>query len=155
VEGDIDIEDDIPLPSENNAPPLLDDHSSDEENADLSSLSSLSSLSVFEESGNEISDQEESRSSHNRSRKKKATRHGKSSKKHHHHHHHHHHHTAMAPTSIPPQTTTSPQISVEKTPALLPRKKLWMRDYLNKHVTEQQLVTKPISGKKNTTKVWY
>lgn len=74
------------MPLLDNAPPLLDDHSSDEENADLSSLASLSSLSVFEES-----DSEEIK------------------------------------------TTETPPDAKKLIPALLPRKKLWMRDYLNKH----------------------
>lgn len=145
VEGDIDIGDDMPpLSSEKYAPPLLDDHSSDEENADLSSLSSLSSLSVFEESGNENSNEEENNRSNKKQRRKKAMRHSRSFKK--------HHHTSMSSTSIPspqlPQEpTSSPKIPVEKPPTLLPRKKLWMRDYLSKHVTEQ--VKKSMPGKKH------
>lgn len=79
VEGDIDIENDLPT---TNAPPLLDD---DEENADLSSLSSLSS---FEDSENE-----ENKNTHH-----------------------------QVPTD-----------AKKLIPTLLPRKKLWVRDYLNKH----------------------
>lgn len=105
VEGDIDVGDDLPT---KDALPLLEDNSSDEEHADLSSLSSLSSLSVFEESGDN-SDDEENRS---RARRKKQSRHGKRS-----------HHNASS-SSAPITSST------------LPRKKLWMRDYLNKHISD-------------------
>lgn len=108
VEGDIDIGDDLPT---KDALPLLEDNSSDDDdNADLSSLSSLSSLSVFEESGNDNTDDDENRSKSRR--KKQSSRHGKRS-----------HHNASS-SSAPIITST------------LPRKKLWMRDYLNKHVSD-------------------
>ncbi|CAO0802589.1 unnamed protein product [Mucor circinelloides] len=133
VEGDIDIGDDLPTPLDN-APPLLDDNSSDEENADLSSLSSLSSLSVFEDSVNENSDEDESTRS--RVRKKKSSNR---------HHHHHHKPTkqyttgsSSASIALPPKTIETPT-PIEKSIAPLPRKKLWMRDYLNKHNSTESM----------------
>lgn len=111
VEGDIDVGDDLP---NKDTLPLLEENSSDdhdEDQADLSSLSSLSSLSVFEESTNDMTDDEESRA---RSRRKKHhSRHKRS-------HRHHHHSSSSAPVST-----------------VLPRKKLWMRDYLNKHISDE------------------
>ncbi|KAG2192731.1 hypothetical protein INT47_006448 [Mucor saturninus] len=109
VEGDIDVGDDLP---NKDALPLLEENSSDDqdEHADLSSLSSLSSLSVFEESNNDMTDDEESRA---RSRRKKQSRHKRSHQ------------------PIPSSSTTSAASTV------LPRKKLWMRDYLNKHVSDE------------------
>lgn len=134
MEGDIDIGDDLPAPLDN-APPLLDDNSSDEENADLSSLSSLSSLSVFEDSVNENSDEDESTRSRAR-RKKSSNR----------HHHHHHKPTkqyttgsSSASIALPPKTIETPT-PIEKSIAPLPRKKLWMRDYLNKHNSTESMV---------------
>lgn len=133
MEGDIDIGDDLPTPLDN-APPLLDDNSSDEENADLSSLSSLSSLSVFEDSVNENSDEDESTRS--RVRKKKSSNR---------HHHHHHKPTkqyttgsSSASIALPPKTIETPT-PIEKSIAPLPRKKLWMRDYLNKHNSTESM----------------
>lgn len=133
MEGDIDIGDDLPTPLDN-APPLLDDNSSDEENADLSSLSSLSSLSVFEDSVNENSDEDESTRS--RARKKKSSNR---------HHHHHHKSTkqyttgsSSASIALPPKTIETPT-PIEKSIAPLPRKKLWMRDYLNKYNSTESM----------------
>ncbi|KAI7889974.1 uncharacterized protein EV154DRAFT_466228, partial [Mucor mucedo] len=119
VEGDIDIGDDLP---HKDALPLLEENSSDDqdEHADLSSLSSLSSLSVFEESNNDMTDDEESRA---RSRRKKQSRHKRS-------HPHHHQHIPYSSSST--TTTSAPTAST-----VLPRKKLWMRDYLNKHVSDE------------------
>lgn len=122
VEGDIDVGDDLPAATKDTLP-ILDDNSSDEENADLSSLSSLSSLSVFEESANDNSEDEENRARIRR--KKHASRHAKSSRSH--HHHRHHRHSASSSSSAP---------VLEKTASALPRKKLWMRDYLNKSVPD-------------------
>lgn len=133
VEGDIDIGDDLPVSSDNvkDSLPLLEDNSSeDEDNADLSSLSSLSSLSVFEESGNDISDDDNGRRNRSKSRKRKSSsRHSKSSRL---HDNHHRRPMSNSSTSTPVTEKTSPI-----TPTALPRKKLWMRDYLNKHVTDQ------------------
>ncbi|KAK4515581.1 uncharacterized protein ATC70_010532 [Mucor velutinosus] len=137
VEGDIDIGDELPAPLDN-APPLLDDHSSDEENADLSSLSSLSSLSVFEDSANDNSDEDEGTRA--RPRKKK------SSSRHHHHHKSTKQYTIASASTTnntlqPPKSTDTPT-PTEKPTAPLPRKKLWMRDYLSKHSNSDAL-TKP------------
>lgn len=144
VEGDIDIGDDLPAAPLDNAPPLLDDHSSDEENADLSSLSSLSSLSVFEDS-----DQDEG--TRPKSRKKK------SSNRHHHHPHHQHKSTQRYTTASSSDTSNTtvitstlpsqppPPTPIEKPIAPLPRKKLWMRDYLSKHSNSDTL-TKPAAA---------
>lgn len=139
VEGDIDIGDDLPVSSSNikDTLPLLEDNSSeDEDNADLSSLSSLSSLSVFEESGNDMSDDDNGRRNRSKSRKRKSSsRHAKSSSSRSHENHHSHHRPASSSSATTPpviERTTSPI-----TPAALPRKKLWVRDYLNKHVTDQ------------------
>lgn len=123
------------------APPLLDDISSDEENADLSSLSSLSSLSVFEDSANENSDEAESKA---KLRKKKSTN--------------RHHHKSSKQSVQPPATSSSIAASVpttrntditipmEKSSAPLPRKKLWMRDYLSKHSNVNDQITKKHAG---------
>jgi hypothetical protein len=121
VEGDIDIGDDLPIVKDNL--PLLDNNSSDEDdNGDLSSLSSLSSLSVFEESGNDITDDEDRRSKARR--KKASSRHrDKSSRS--------SHQNKPSSSSAPAIEKTSPVV-----PTALPRKKLWMRDYLNKHPSE-------------------
>ncbi|KAL9559568.1 hypothetical protein MBANPS3_000353 [Mucor bainieri] len=145
VEGDIDIGDDLPAPIDN-APPLLDDHSSDEENADLSSLSSLSSLSVFEDSANDNSDDDEGTRS-SRARKKKSS---SNSSRHHHHHPHSNHHKSTkrytTTASASSTTTTTTPTPIEKSIAPLPRKKLWMRDYLSKHSSSSSsndALTKP------------
>ncbi|KAG2232071.1 hypothetical protein INT48_001139 [Thamnidium elegans] len=124
VEGDIDVGDDLPATTKDTLP-LLDDNSSDEENADLSSLSSLSSLSVFEESANDNSEDEENRAKLRR--KKHASRHAKSSRSHHRHHHHHHQNSASSSSGPALEKNAS---------GVLPRKKLWMRDYLNKSIPD-------------------
>ncbi|CEP18003.1 hypothetical protein [Parasitella parasitica] len=133
VEGDIDIGDDLPPPLDN-APPLLEDNSSDEENADLSSLSSLSSLSIFEGSANENSDDDDT--GRIRSRKRKANRqYHRSSKR---------NATASSTTAtILPVKSSELPAAIEKPFAPLPRKKLWMRDYLNKHNSSDPAV-KPV-----------
>ncbi|KAI8645787.1 hypothetical protein BD408DRAFT_360707 [Parasitella parasitica] len=133
VEGDIDIGDDLPPPLDN-APPLLDDNSSDEENADLSSLSSLSSLSVFEGSVTENSDDDESKA---RPRKKKSIRH-------HHKANKRNATTSSATANILPVKTSEMPTALEKSFAPLPRKKLWIRDYLNKN-NNSESAEKPVA----------
>lgn len=144
IDGDIDIGDDLPGATTNSMKlPLLDDSNSDDDddNADLSSLSSLSSLSVFEESGNDMTDDEENRIKQRR--KKNSSRYGKSSRPH--HHHSNHATSFVAPRSVPSSSTTpviEKKASPVVAPAVLPRKKLWMRDYLNKHVASSDQTSK-------------
>ncbi|KAI8367862.1 hypothetical protein EDC96DRAFT_148359 [Choanephora cucurbitarum] len=108
----LDVEGDIDIGDD--LPPLLD-HSDKKEstldNADASSLSSLSSLSVYEDSDKEDS---EDASRSNRIRRKKND-----------------------PSLSVKKLKTEADIKQDRPSVILPRKKLWVRDYLKKHVMNQ------------------
>ncbi|KAI8982197.1 hypothetical protein BDF20DRAFT_456131 [Mycotypha africana] len=123
VEGDIDIGDEETAVT-TSAPPLTEDNSGEEDHDDLSSLSSLSSLSVYDDSDEEAS------ANHSEKRKKKSSKDGLKRKlgdKGFHPNKSFRRATDKAGPLMDQQETPSPK---EKIPNL-PRKKLWMLNYMN------------------------